>query len=77
MSKTVRAKFTVTGVDVKGTITNVSLWPVYSADPESENKQWNDATPAGSIHLGITSTKEAASFFVPGEEVLVDFSKAN
>lgn len=40
-----------------------------------ENKGFFEATPSGSIQMGIVN-KDAAAQFVPGQEYYVDFSEA-
>jgi hypothetical protein len=67
----VRAKFTCTS-NQNGQVTFV---PVYDGNPESENGKFFEATPSGSISLGIVN--EAASVqFVEGKEYFVDFTPA-
>lgn len=53
----------------------VTMRPVYSSDPEHENKKFWDATPSGSIEMFIKSG-EAADQFVVGKEYYVDFTPA-
>jgi hypothetical protein len=88
MSK-VRAKFTVDNiarhlrghhdedgeyiVDEAQTIT---LTPVYSEDPDSENRLFWEATPAGKIELN-TVNREAWEQFELGQEFYIDFIPAN
>lgn len=74
MSKSVRAKFAVVSKD-PGETGNVTLYPVYSEDPNHENKQFWNATPSGEIHLWINNPT-AFSFFSAGTEVYVDFTEA-
>lgn len=77
----VRAKFFVSGVNkatsqVGGnTITTVKMHPVYSSDPDSENKVFTDATPCGEFTMGMT-VPETADFFEPGQEYYLDFTRA-
>lgn len=54
----------------------VELKPVYSDDPESENKTFWQATPNGSIQMYIENV-EAAKMFQAGKEIYVDFSPAD
>lgn len=56
-------------------MTTVVLSPVYSQDPDSENKKFWDATPSGEVKLG-TINKAAADYFELGEEYYLDFTKA-
>lgn len=71
----IRAKFVVSKItrtfNWKGA--TIELTPVYSADPEHENKKFWDATPSGSIVLNINNP-EAADAFILGEEHYVDFT---
>jgi hypothetical protein len=55
-------------------MTTLVLAPVYSQDPESENKKFWDATPTGEIKLG-TVNLEAAKEFDLGAEYYIDFIK--
>lgn len=81
---TVRAKFRVqrvdsvmwqqNGEDVKGQ-ENVLLHPVYSEEPDSENRRFWEATPGGQISLQITN-KGAFGVFEEGKEYLIDFTPA-
>ncbi len=73
----VRAKFFVTTLEPwygsKGGM--VKLRPVYSQDPNHENKSFWDATPNGDISLSINNPA-AFSFFMEhalGYEFYVDF----
>lgn len=59
----------------RGEIQDVKLSPVYSPDPESENRKFWDATPQGSIELGVIN-QEAWSAFELGKEYYVDFTPA-
>ena len=78
---TVRAKFYVSqvtaykGSDGKTTQLSVKLNAVYSADPESENKAFWEATPAGTIEMSITNPL-AFEHFVDGGEYYIDFTLA-
>ncbi|HEX9711444.1 MAG TPA: hypothetical protein VGB52_02695 [Actinomycetota bacterium] len=51
----------------------VDLHPVYSTDPESENKAFWDSTPSGHLQLTI-SNKPAAEIFVEGQEYYLDIT---
>lgn len=78
MSK-VRAKFSVQAVfqakTTDGTVysENVTLSPVYSNDPTSENAAFWKATPSGRIDMYI-SNPDAHGKFVQGQEYYVDFT---
>jgi hypothetical protein len=69
-----RAKFRV---DSKGPGESgpVTLSPVYSTDPNHENKSFWDATPSGEIQMWINNPKGFATFEV-GKEYYVDFTPA-
>lgn len=71
----VRAKFRVFGKVDQGYCVKVQMAPVYSDDPNSENKKFWDATPSGSLELYI-SNKPAADLFEQDKEYYVDFTKA-
>ena len=51
------------------------MTPVYSSDPNHENKAFWDATPSGSITLWINNPAGFATFEV-GKEYYVDFTPA-
>jgi hypothetical protein len=56
----------------------VKLSPVYSADPEHENKAFWDATPSGEVTMYINNPV-AFKFFMDhglGSEFYVDFTPA-
>ena len=73
----VRAKFRC---DSKATCVqtgevNINMAPVYSDDPNSENRQYWQATPAGSIMLSCLNLTASEQFEV-GKEYYVDFTPA-
>jgi hypothetical protein len=70
----IRAKFKVELKD-PGEQGNVTLRPVYSSDPEHENKAFWDATPSGEINMYI-SNKAAFAQLELGKEYYIDFSAA-
>jgi len=72
---TVRAKFRVHCVVPSGNGFRIDMSPVYSADPESENGKFFQATPWGQITLG-TVNAEAAAQFTPNAEFYLDFTPA-
>lgn len=53
----------------------IVLSPVYSEDPESENRRFWDASPAGEIRLG-TINPQAWHAFELGGEYYIDFTPA-
>lgn len=73
----VRAKFYVQSVATfgDGGGARVVLLPVYSTDPEHENKKFWNATPSGTIDMSINNP-DAVAEFVEGQEYYVDFSPA-
>lgn len=80
----VRAKFAVTSITTSAYKNGEDQWveqftinmhPVYSSDPNSENKKFWDATPTGAMSLG-TVNKAAADAFKPGREYYIDFTPA-
>lgn len=76
MSK-VRAKFSLTALKNEDGSMSISGFPVYSEDPNSENKAFNDATPGGNMYLHIAKDKEAQNSFEVGvtKEYYLDFTK--
>lgn len=78
----VRAKFHVQKVEKtlygyapdQKEMTTLTLAPVYSNDPESENKKFWDATPSGKLELGVI-LPGAAEYFELGQEYYLDFTK--
>jgi hypothetical protein len=56
-------------------VRTVVLAPVYSNDPDSENKKFWDFTPSGEIKLG-TVNPAAWQYFALGDEHYVTFKKA-
>ena len=51
------------------------MQPVYSTDPQHENKAFWEATPSGSIELNINNP-EAVKEYELGKEYYVDFTLA-
>lgn len=73
----VRAKFKVSNITHHdGGSTSLEMFPVYSSDPNHENKSFSDATPSGNIKLSISQGRPAASMFEVGKEYYVDFTPA-
>lgn len=79
----VRAKFKVTHIAIQGSVDGekseekrtIHMEPVYSNEPGSENAEYWNATPAGSIQLG-TVNQAAWSQFDQGKTYYVDFTPA-
>lgn len=70
----VRAKFQCTSANEVGEgFKNVSMSPVFGGS--EENKRFFNATPSGSIQLGVINA-EAAQQFEVGKEYYVDFTPA-
>ena len=53
----------------------VELYPVYSDDPNSENRKFWEATPSGMFSMNI-SNQQAWGWFKEGKEYLLDFTEA-
>ncbi len=73
---TVRAKFSVYSIkkfSYADTVV-VELQPVYSNDPDHENKKFWDATPSGKIEMSIKA--EVGELFELGKEYYVTFEKS-
>lgn len=73
---TTRAKFkcnTVTAYE--SSHREVKLSPVYSNDPNSENKAFWEASPNGELRLYITNPA-ASALFEPGKEYYIDITPA-
>jgi len=76
----IRAKFRCNYVQdnahaMAGSGHSVYMTPVFSDDPNSENKKFTEATPAGTFNMTIT-VPETAAFFEPGQEYYLDIVKA-
>lgn len=77
----VRAKFYVGKVEQAasqgdvGRNTTITMFPVYSDDPKSENKAFCQYTPSGEFKMLVT-VPETAAFFESGQEYYLDFTKA-
>lgn len=74
----VRAKFRVTKAEpfpAPSTGGELVLNPVYSEDPNHENKKFWDATPSGEIRMFINN-QAAFEKFELDREYYVDFTKA-
>lgn len=74
MPESVRAKFVVQSVkETKSGTEEVEMRPVMGGSEENE-KFW-EASPYGSLELGIDN-EEAHGIFEPGDEFYVDFTPA-
>jgi hypothetical protein len=69
----VRAKFKVANILQRDWGTEVSMFPVYSEDPNSENKKFWDATPCGSLVMSIKN-EAAGEYFERDKEYYIDFT---
>lgn len=82
----IRAKFKVQSVqDNVGRASNgtdkkyteiVRMSPVFSSDPNHENRAFWDATPSGDLSMWINNPK-AWGTFKAGQEFYVDFTEAD
>ena len=54
----------------------LNMTPVYSDDPKDENRAFWDATPTGSLQLGVVN-QEAWKHFEIGKTYYVDFTPAS
>lgn len=72
-----RAKFTVNSITRNANYEGetVTLNPVYSADPTSENYAFWKASPSGELKLHITNP-EAVGKLELGKDYLIDFTPA-
>lgn len=75
MAKTIRAKFQCYTAQDQGYAERVQLAPVYSAEENSENKSFWDATPNGALDMYITNPG-ARGLFVVGHEYYLDLTDA-
>lgn len=53
----------------------LKMSPVYSNDPNSENRRFWNASPSGSLSLGVIN-QDAWRHFELGEEYYLDFTSA-
>lgn len=53
----------------------LNFTPVYSDDPDSENRKFWDATPSGSLQLGVVN-QDAWGLFDLGKSYYLDFTEA-
>ena len=60
----------------KTEVRTISMSPVYSPDPNSENKRFWDATPSGKIELGVLNPEAWATFEL-GRAYYVSFAQAD
>jgi hypothetical protein len=65
----VNAKFIVSSVSEWGHGIQVKMSPDYA---NGRNKEWSQATPAGSIEMFVTNPP-AVAFFQPGKQLTVTF----
>jgi hypothetical protein len=77
----VRVKFVVQSIERQLSYGNgkevhtIKMAPVYSQDPESENRKFWEATPSGSLLLGVVNA-EAVEQFELGKSYYLDFTPA-
>jgi len=72
--KTITAKFTCNSIEETTWMKNVRFTAVVGSN--GENKDFNDATPAGDLYLGIHGEVPAANFFKVGKEYYLDIKLA-
>lgn len=72
MEKT-RCKFRCESVTDHGTAKSVVMHPVYSSDPNHENKKFWDASPGGKLDLTWINPNVG---FKPGQEYYLDITPA-
>ena len=71
----VRAKFKCSRVTVhEGGYREITLNAVFGT--AGENKDFADATPSGTVTIGISPGRPAGPFFAPGKEYYLDFTEA-
>lgn len=58
-----------------GTMTTLKLSPVYSSDPNHENKKFWDASPGGQLTLNCVNPAAVEQFKI-GKEYYLDFTPA-
>lgn len=74
MAGTTRCKFKCDSVTIfPGGQKNVEMTPVYSNDPNSENKKFWDASPGGQFKLNWINPNVS---FEPGKEYYLDITEA-
>lgn len=72
---TIRAKFKLDEIRITSQrFRQYQFSPVYSNEPNAENKAFWDATPQGSLTLGITNPD--AWIFEHGKEYYLDITEA-
>ncbi|OCK53186.1 hypothetical protein BA768_01125 [Chryseobacterium sp. CBo1] len=71
--KTVKAKFKCEAVTNFETAKEVKLSAVYGTS--EENKDFSKYTPSGHLSIRIDNETEASTYFEPGSEYYLEFSK--
>jgi hypothetical protein len=76
-TRTARAKMTLNTVTISKygdkEMRSFKFNPVYSQDPESENKKFWDASPSGELNLGVVN-QQVWPIFEVGEEYYLDIT---
>lgn len=72
--KKVRAKFKCESIETTEWSKNVKFSAVIGT--QGENKDFSDATPSGSLEIGISGKVPAADFFTPGKQYYLDFTES-
>lgn len=77
---TARAKMTLNTVTIQKygdkEMRSFKFNPVYSQDPNSENKKFWDASPSGELNLGVVNQQVWSIFDEVGAEYYLDITKA-
>jgi hypothetical protein len=73
--ETLRCKFRVESVKQAQHGAGVSMYPVFSTDPNSENRRFWDALPSGRFEIFV-SNKDAIAHIEPGQEYFIDIIPA-
>ncbi len=71
-AKTIRSKFRCNYINEFEDNKTAHLHAVYEG---TENKQWADATPGGSLQITLSKDKSAKDFFEQGKDYFLDFTE--
>ena len=75
MQETIRAKFQCHCVEHLAHEGRTAKFSAIYGD-KGENKDFTEATPYGTIEIGISGDVVAKDFFEPGKEYYIDFTQA-
>lgn len=70
----VRAKFRCLSIEEDATNKTAKFMAIYGT--EGENADFTKYTPSGELRIMIAKEAPASSFFVPGGDYYLDFTKA-